>query len=146
VKAGFLVKFGAYVAWPAAALPDGAPLTICTVGDDPIGALVDSAAQGQTVGGRAVQVRHLDSVDRDSGCQIAFLADGVSSDAIRGAPVLTVTDGAGAARRGMIDFTLVDGRVSFSIDQAAATAAGLTISSKLLQIAASVRQQERQER
>jgi hypothetical protein len=140
VKATFLVKFGAYVGWPAAVLADGAPLTICTVGADPMGDLVDAAAQGQSVGGHAVQVRHLAAISRDSGCQIAFLGDGAGADAISGAPVLTVTDGASPARRGMVDFTVAGGRVRFSIDQAAAMAAGLTISSKLLQIAVSVRE------
>jgi len=141
VKAAFLVKFGAYVGWPAAALADSAPLTICTVGADPMGALVDAAAQGQSVGGHAVQVRHLTAITRDSGCQIAFLGEGIGAEAVAGAPVLTVTDGANPGRRGMIDFTLDGGRVRFSIDQAAAMAAGLTISSKLLQLATSVRQE-----
>lgn len=141
VKATFLVKFGAYVGWPAAALADGAPLTICTLAADPMSALVDAAAQGQSVGGHAIEVRHLTTIARDSGCHVAFLGDGAGAAAIAGAPVLTVTDGASADRRGMIDFALVGGRVRFSIDQAAAMAAGLTISSKLLQLAISVRQE-----
>ena len=140
IKATFLVKFGAYVGWPPTVLADGAPLTICMVGADPLGGLVDAAAVGQSVGGHAVQVRHLARINRDSGCEIAFLADGGAADALRGAPVLTVTDGASAAQRGMVDFRIVDGHVRFSIDQAAAAAAGLTISSKLLQIALTVRQ------
>lgn len=140
IKATFLVKFGAYVGWPPAILADGAPLTICTVGATGMDDLVDAAAQGQNMGGHAVQVRHLATIDRNSGCEIALLGAGVAADALRGAPVLTVTDGAPAAQRGMIDFRIVDGHVRFSIDQATATASGLTISSKLLQIALSVRQ------
>jgi hypothetical protein len=141
VKATFLVKFGAYVAWPAAALADGAPLTICTIGDRrPFDDLLDAAAKGQGVGGHLVVVRHLAAVDRGSGCQIVWLGDGQVDAVPADAPMLTVTDHADAARRGMIDFELVDGRVRFSVDQDAATAAGLTVSSKLLQIAVSVRQ------
>jgi hypothetical protein len=141
VKATFLVKFGAYVAWPVAALADGAPLSICTIGDgQPLDGLLDSAAKGQGVGGHAVVVRHLATVDRGSGCQIVWLGDGQAGAMSADAPILTVTDAADAAHRGMIDFEIVDGRVRFSVDQDAASAAGLTISSKLLQIAVSVRQ------
>ena len=141
VKATFLVKFGAYVAWPAAALADGAPLAICTIGDGrPLDGLLDVAAKGQGVGGHAIVVRHLVTVDRDSGCQIVWLGDGQADAMPADAPMLTVTDHADAAHRGMVDFEIVDGRVRFSVDQDAAMAAGLTISSKLLQIAVSVRQ------
>ena len=141
VKATFLVKFGAYVGWPAAALADGAPLTICTIGDSqPLDGLLDAAAKGQGVGGHVVVVRHLAAVDRGSGCQIVWLGDGQANVMPADAPMLTVTDHADAAHRGMVDFEIVDGRVRFSVDQDAAMAAGLTVSSKLLQIAVSVRQ------
>jgi hypothetical protein len=53
--------------------------------------------------------------------------------------VLTVTDGEWRPHRGMVDFEISGGRVRFNIDQAAANAAGLTISSKLLDVALSVR-------
>jgi hypothetical protein len=140
-KATFLVKFGAYVGWPAAALADGAPLSICTIGDgQPFDGLLDAAAKGQGVGGHAVVVRHLVAVDRGSECQVVWLGDGQTDAMPADAPMLTVTDHADPAHRGMIDFETVDGRVRFSVDQDAATAAGLTISSKLLQIAVSVRQ------
>lgn len=139
VKATFLVKFGAYVAWPPAALPDGAPLAICTVGSDPLDSMLDAAAKGQTIGGHAIQVRHLTTIDAASGCQIAYFRHGRAPAALAGTPVLTVTDGEWRPHRGMVDFEISGGRVRFNIDQAAANAAGLTISSKLLDVALSVR-------
>jgi YfiR/HmsC-like len=53
--------------------------------------------------------------------------------------VLTVTDGAADPdNRGIINFVISDGRVRFEIDNLAAEASRLTISSKLLSLAVRV--------
>ncbi len=58
---------------------------------------------------------------------------------MHGAPVLTVTDGAtDPAAKGIINFVIADDRVRFEIDNSAALADGLTISSKLLSLAVHV--------
>ena len=54
--------------------------------------------------------------------------------------MLTVTDARAGPQRGMIHFTIVGGRVRFFIDEAAASDRGLSISSRLLALAAGVRQ------
>jgi hypothetical protein len=54
-------------------------------------------------------------------------------------PVLTVTDSASGGGRGIIHFSIVDGRVRFFIDQASAEQRGLGISSRLLALAVGVR-------
>ena len=57
-----------------------------------------------------------------------------------GKPVLTVTDAADdAGAKGMINFVIAAGRVRFEIDDVAARAGGLVISSKLLSLAVSVK-------
>jgi hypothetical protein len=57
-------------------------------------------------------------------------------DKVRGAPVLTVTDGASdTGSRGMVNFVLRDNRVRFEIDEISASQSGLMISSKLLSLA-----------
>ena len=61
---------------------------------------------------------------------------------MRGKPVLTVTDARSSVRRGMIHFVVVQGRVRFHIDEAAAVRSGLTINSRLLALALSVRQRD----
>jgi hypothetical protein len=61
-------------------------------------------------------------------------------DAARGKPILTVTDlQANAAVHGMIGFVVENGHVRFDIDDAAAAQSGLTVSSKLLSLARSVK-------
>jgi hypothetical protein len=143
IKATYLYKFAPFVEWPDSAFagPTG-PFVLCVVGDDPFGAVLDRAVKGLRVGDRPLVVRRMDTVQRNAGCQIAYLggspaqsvADGVK--ALKGAPVLTVADGPGAGA--MIDFELRDQRVRFDIDDAAAADAGLNISSKLLSLAIEV--------
>ncbi|HEY3697312.1 YfiR family protein [Phenylobacterium sp.] len=145
VKAAFLYKFGAYVEWPASAFPSPAsPFTVCVVGHDPFGALLDRSVQGQTVGARPIVVRRVGVATGAAGCHIAFV--GGSSEhpaaaalkALAGAPVLTVTDGPVNEGRGAIHFIVTANRVRFIIDLRAAAAGGLTVSSKLLNLAAEV--------
>jgi hypothetical protein len=146
VKAAFLPKFAAYVGWPAGAKPPpGAPLTLCVVGSDPFGRMIDEAARGQQVDGHALTVRRLPGAEGADGCQIAFLqgtspgATGQMLASLRGKPVLTVTDARAGPQRGMIFFVVDGGRVRFHIDQAAAQQCGLTLNARLLAIALSVR-------
>jgi hypothetical protein len=59
--------------------------------------------------------------------------------AVRGLPILTITDARSGTQRGIIHFALVSGRVRFFIDEAAAAQRGLSISSRLLNLAVAVR-------
>ena len=145
VKASYLYKFAPFVEWPprAFAAPDG-PLRICISGIDPFGAMLADAVKGQQVEGHPMTVEHPDTPAAMAQCHILFV--GRSDDrppaellrAVAGRPVLTVTDRSRGVAGGMIEFTFVDGRVRFVIDNAAATANGVQISSKLLQLAVKV--------
>jgi hypothetical protein len=103
VKAAFLPRFARYVTWPSAAAPAGsAPFVLCVIGDDPFGAQLDAAARSQTVDGRRIVVKRMDSAAGADGCQIAFVGGGHAGQlvgAIDGRPVLTVTDGANGGQR-----------------------------------------------
>ena len=141
IKAAYLAKFGAYVTWPA---PSG-PIFICAVGRDVFGNALDQAVAGQQIDGRPLIVRKLDSIDRESGCAIAYLAGSPRQSVpaalalLRSTPVLTVTDSRWSSARGMIHFQVVQDRVRFHIDDRAAAESRLDISSKLLALALSVR-------
>ena len=146
VKAAFLTKFPAYLDWPAAGRPGaGAPFSICVVGTDPFGRLLDSAASGQQVGGHPIRLRRHAGAAGTGGCQIAFVqgtgAVGTAAllQGLTGKPILTVTDGRAGPQQGMIHFTVQQGRVRFTIDQAAAQRSRLEINSRLLAIAVSVK-------
>ncbi|MBP2159293.1 MULTISPECIES: YfiR family protein [Asticcacaulis] len=139
VKATYLYKLAPFVEWPA---DDSAgPFTICVVGPDPFGPLLDKAVAGQAYDGRPFAVTRTATLTAPDTCEIAY-AGGTAQQvaatlrAAEGHPVLTVTDGSQAA--GMVNFTLHQGKVRFRIDQAATEASGLTVSSKLLSLALSV--------
>jgi hypothetical protein len=147
VKAAFLPRFARYVVWPGPALPAaGAPFQLCIVGRDPFGPMLDQAAASELIDGHSVVIRRMTSADRAAGCHLAFVQGAVPTDttrlllALRGQPILTVTDGRAGQARGMIHFTIVGGRVRFFIDEAAAAEHGLSISSRLLALAAGVKQ------
>ena len=63
-------------------------------------------------------------------------------DLIEGEPVLTVTDEAISATRGIIHFEIAENRVRFHIDEAQASREGLSLNSRLLGLALTVRRRE----
>jgi hypothetical protein len=147
VKADFLARFVRYVGWPTAAAPGpGSPFQLCVVGRDPFGRLLDRAAARQSIDGHAIAVRRVPSIEWAAGCNVAFVQAATPGETgrqlfgLRFQPVLTVTDASAGPQRGMIHFAVIGGRVRFFIDEAAAAERGLAISSRLLALAAGVRQ------
>jgi hypothetical protein len=149
VKAAFLPKFARYIELPVATRPaDGQPYYLCIIGHDPFGALADRAAESETIDGHAVAVRRFATADVPAvaGCHIAFLSgatDAASAQmiaAMRRQATLTITDARIGKARGMIHFAVAQGRVRFHIDQAAASARGIAMSSRLLALAIGVNQ------
>lgn len=146
VKAAFLPRFARYVVWPAPALPAAAaPFQLCVVGRDPFRQMLDQAAAGELIDGHRVAVRRVASAAAVQGCHLAFVQGATPPEtarlllALRRQPILTVTDGRAGPQRGMIHFTIVGNRVRFFIDEAAAAERGLSISSRLLDLATAVR-------
>jgi hypothetical protein len=144
VKAAFLPKFARYVEWPPAArLAPGTAFGVCTLGGDPFGRLLDEAAAGQRVGANPIAVRRIATVQQAGGCHVLFVQGsgaGRALAALRNQPILTVTDSRNSAARGMVHFAVAGGRVSFHVDDEMAAGSRLTISSRLLAVALSVRQ------
>lgn len=144
LKATYLYKFFAFVDWPPGALgPAGAPAALCVVGEDPFGPLIDEQGQGQRIGEHPIEVRRMRTAVRGSGCRVLYFRKAAGQSAaqamaaVAGEPVLTVTDGAGV--QGVIQFRRVGDKIRFDVDQRAAAANGLTLSSRLLSVAVKVR-------
>lgn len=144
VKATYLYKFAPFVEWPPSAFASASsPLQLCILGRDPFGTSLDQAVSGQRVAGHPVAVRRLERVSAVSGCHILYVGASRSQaaealQAVRGAPVLTVAD-SGQVSGAIISFVVKDNRVRFDIDASAAAANRVTISSKLLSLATSIR-------
>jgi hypothetical protein len=153
VKAAFLAKFGLFVEWPKTTFNSpNQPFILCVLGDDPFGSAFDKISGEQSVKGRKIEVRRLKSADKDSGCQILYIATSESSrvgqilESLRGTSTLTVTDNRAAGEpAGIINFVIRDDRVRFNIDDDMAAQGGLYISSTLLGLAVDVKRRQSRE-
>ena len=146
VKATYLYKFIPFIVWPSAAFASpAAPIDVCVSADASFTSLVGNAAAGQTIERRPLEVRRVAVPAEEAGCQVLFVgsddnaARSAELAAVRGKPVLTVTDGVAGAAHGIVNFVLRDDRVRFEIDLAQAAQSGIEISSKLLSLAVAVR-------
>jgi hypothetical protein len=140
VKATYLYKFAPFVEWPERAFDTPAsPYVVCVAGDDPFGPILDRATAGQSFGERPVMVRRTAISAPDAGCHTLYTASPEALAAVRGRPVLTVTDAARGDAKGIVNFVLQNNRVRFEIDLRQAADNGLPISSKLLTLATQVR-------
>jgi hypothetical protein len=143
VKAVFLFNFAQFVDWPAEVFPaSDTPLVICVLGDDPFGGALDQTVRDERLGGRRFQVRRYQSVDEIKTCHILFISRSEADRpqailaGLNHRPILTVSDADRfAARGGMIRFVSDRNRIRLQLNLAAAEAAHLTISSKLLRVA-----------
>jgi len=139
LKATFLFHFAEFVEWPAETLPDKAPFTIGIIGNDPFGKSLDEIVANEVVDGHKLLVRRFQSVSQIDSCQILFIAPSEASrldqllSHLNRRSVLTVGDTRDfALRSGIIGFVISEKRLRLAVNLAAANAAKLTISSKLL--------------
>jgi hypothetical protein len=145
VKAAFLYNFTRFIDWPADTPPNAEPFRLCVIADEPIVGAIQRTMQGESVKGRPVQTVVPASPVETRTCQVLFVEQrqleraSPMLAAVRELPVLTVSDARGfAARGGAIEFLIEEGRVRFDVNTAAAKRAGLSISSRLLQVARTV--------
>jgi hypothetical protein len=141
LKAAFLYNFVLYTEWPT---DTGLQLNVCVYGSDPFGAEIDGL-QGKTAGQRTLAVRRLAEGEPVSGCQIVFVAAHAIGtlaqllEQLQGSAVLIVADSPGAAERGAaLNMSVEENKVTFEANLAAARAARVNLSSKLLRLATHV--------
>ena len=140
LKAAFVLNFMKFTAWPEQRTPDARTLTLCATDGHPLAGQLHEL-EGRDVRGLGVRLVHHGGDDIRS-CDVVFVtaADASTLQALQRAtaarPILTISDRAGFIDRGgMIEIKLVNGRTRFDINLLAARAAGLTLSSQLLQLA-----------
>ena len=142
VKAAFLYNFTRFVDWPEGTPKGPDPFRLCVVADPPITQIIERTMQGESVRGRSTQTVVPDSPSEARACQILFVGRNQVERgepmlaAVRDLPVLTVADASGSlSGGGAIEFILENGRVRFDVNTETARRAGLSISSRLLQVA-----------
>lgn len=152
VKAAFLYNFARFVEWPAAAFRNPRdPMTLCVLGEDPFGSELDQTVDGKAVLGRQIVVRRFATPAGLEECRILFVSSSERPRfdqilaAVGNRAVLTVGEEEAFGRSGgIISFVVRQNRVRFQIDRGAASRAGLSIGSQLLEVAETVT--ERRER
>lgn len=143
VKAAFLFNFSQFVSWPPRAFASAtSPIVIAVLGRNPFGSDLIAIVRGERVGEHPLIVRQYGDVSEVDRCHILFIDRSESARlphilaALRGRNILTVSDIDGSARTGvMIDLVRDDQHIRMEINNVAARASGLTISSDLLRLA-----------
>jgi YfiR/HmsC-like len=149
VKAVYLYNFGRFIEWPTAASADEL-FTICVLGRDPFGAVLDTTLAGETINNRKLAAKRISSLRDAAGCRILFVSSSESGrtreilNAVEKSWVLTVSDMPNFTNYGgMIQFVLRDNKVRFEVNLGAAEKAGLSFSSQLLKVATDIRNEPR---
>lgn len=147
VKAVYLFNFGKFIEWPAVPSKDQ-PFTICVLGLDPFGAILDATIAGETIDNRKLVARRIAGAQDTADCRILYISSSEAARvkeivaAARKGAVLTVSDLPGfTGNGGMIQFVLRENKVRFEVNLTAAEKAGLTLSSQLLKVATDIRKE-----
>jgi hypothetical protein len=145
VKGALLYRFIAYVEWPESAFagPDS-PFVIGILGNDALATELQAFVAGRTAGKRPITVRRLRASDSVKDLHMLFIGASETHQlerAVRGTgATLIVTESPGALQQGsVIDFTIVNEQVRFSISLDSARQRNLRMSSRLLSVAQDVR-------
>jgi hypothetical protein len=138
VKAAVVLQLARFVEWPAGGA-ESSEFQLCVLAKDRWLPLLEGAARGHTIGGKPVLVRRLSRPQDAAGCNIVVVGSQPADrpwNAWIQYPVLSVSEEPGFAEAGgMVGLVVHSGKVGFELNTAAATRAGLTVSSKLIRLA-----------
>lgn len=143
VKTAFLFNFTKYVGWPN----EGQAFVLGVVGDAAYGKAVAEALHGKEGGAGRIRVVQLPAgalAEEIARCQLVYLGAGEAGrldellEALKGKPVLTVSDIEGFADKGGGIGFVTTTRIGLEINKRPIEAGGMKISAKLLQLASKV--------
>lgn len=143
LKAVFLFNFAHFVDWPPEAFAtENSPFIIGVLGEDPFGETLETVVRDETVNQRPIVVQRYPRLRDLQPCHILYVSESMNREylealaAVHGKPVLTVGETAGFAQSGGIVRFVRDGnRINFVINNDAARAVSLRISSQVLRAA-----------
>jgi uncharacterized protein DUF4154 len=153
IIAKFLYAFSIHTEWPQEAFHgQDSPFIVGILGEDPFKHDID-AIKGQIVNGRKLEVRYPQNLKEAKGCQLLFISSSEEKrvpeilKALEGTSILTVAEMEGFAEKngmnGMISIvvevregtTRKFGKPRLQINRERAEKAGLTINSRVLDLA-----------
>lgn len=144
LKAEFLERFTRFVEWPAgSAVRDATtPFVIGVYRTNPFGSLLEQIGASRRIKGKPVEVRIVSTPGEAEKCALLFIPATESRQlgAILAQtvdkPILTVSEVAGAAERGvLVNFYISEDNLRFEINDAAVKRSGLDFSARLLKLA-----------
>lgn len=145
LKAAILVNMLLFVDWPRGDEQPNAALSVCYFSNSAVADAL-AALDGRVIRGRQLNVARVDASVLQH-CHAAYLApaDDALLASLRGGAlpsgVLLVGDTPGFLDRGvMVNLALFEGRVTFDVDLPALRRGGLSLSSKALRLARTVRE------
>jgi hypothetical protein len=146
LKAAFIYNFAKFTEWPQDALPSTATFSACVLGDGPIRDALERTVKGRVLAGHGVSVSQVQLDGKLRSCHLLYVSGITPAQvtaivaAVRGAPVLTISDVDDFVRHGGIAQVFVEsGKMRFDLNLEVARRSGLELSSKLLVLAAHVR-------
>jgi hypothetical protein len=143
LKAAFIYNFAKFVEWPPESFLDGtSPMVIGILGDNKFGNELEQTVQNKTINTRAIIIKPIHSLTEVTNCQILFVSDSEKKRlpeiiaSLHNTPILTIGETDHFLQAGgIIDFVQEANKIRFQINEPAAKAVGLKISSKLLSLA-----------
>ncbi len=142
LKAAFIYNFAKFVEWPAAVFPNtGSPIVIGVLGRNPFGDELLNAVKNRKINGRPIHIRQVSTATEANNTQMLFVSAGEERNfgvlkKSLGAGVLSVGESPLFAKQGgTINFNLVEDKLRFEINMAAAHRSKLKISAQLLKLA-----------
>jgi len=141
LKAAFIYNMMKFIEWPVGP-SDSKSFVICVLGDAAVHQALEQESKGRLLSGNSITVVRVNSPGLPPACRLIY-ASGIPRNqvvqflaALRGAPVLTISDLDGFTDiGGMVQFIFAQGQLRFSIGLEAAQMAQLKISAKLLTLA-----------
>ncbi len=151
LKAGFLYNFTQFIQWPeeTAALSDTlyAPFdfSMCVIGRDPFGNLLEVLAENLNNQGRPMSILRLGMKDPWYDCHILFVPKVENSlmdkilKKVGNSPVLVISEAPSQGeRKPAINFLIKNDTIQFTLNKEAIKRSGLRVDSELLDIALEV--------
>lgn len=146
VKSAFIYNFVKFVEWPdGKAISKQSNIDICTVGDSPLNQTTAVFKQASTAKLALTLVQEKNPKNIASHCHVVFISSAEEGQlpeilaAIKGQPVLTVSDMDGFAEHGgMIGFVTNDNKIKIEVNKKSLDSASLRVDAQLLGIALKV--------
>jgi YfiR/HmsC-like len=142
VKAAYIYNIIKFVEWPASIMPTAAEtINICILGDDPITEALQPVT-AKTAHGRAISLQRISAFRPENRCHVLFISATESAQhsrilsLVEGTSVLTVSSNEAFIVQGcMVGLVIRDGKLRLVINLDASRRAGISLSSKLLEVA-----------